>query len=203
MKNINEMIKSTVAKCGKKLTDEEKRQHEEALAKVFIEGIPPKDAMGITDDMMKALYGYAYNLYQGGKYEEANHAFRLLCMFEPGNGKYSLGLAACHHMQKHYQHAIEAYMLTAYVEPDNPLPFYHISDCYQQIGEPWCAVFALNNMLDRIDVEKNPEYAMVKDRAVMTLEKLKKELGASEEPAKVKKTVEKGKKTKDSEKKVA
>lgn len=146
-----------------------------AKANGFILGaIPPKDALGLTDEAVEGMYSQAYRLYNTGKYSEAAQMFRLLVMLNPAQPKFTFGLGACMHLLKEYRNAIELYTMSASLDKTSPLALYHLSDCYLQIKDKLAAVVALEMVIKRAG--DNSAHRVLKDRAKMTLENLKTEL---------------------------
>lgn len=136
----------------------------------------PKDAMGLTDNMVETMYGQAFRLYNTGKYADAAQMFRLLVMLSPGDPKYIFGLAACMHLLKEYRNAIELYTMCASLDRESPLALYHLSDCCMQIQDKLSALVALEMLVKRAG--DNPAHQVLKDRAQMTLTSLRKDLEA-------------------------
>lgn len=145
----------------------------ELTDKMFKQGIPPKEAMGISNQVLEGIYAQAYRLYNTGKYTEAVHLFRLLLMLDPTEFKYMLGLAACFHMLKEYKNAIQAYTMCAILDPQSPIPHYHSADCFIQMKDFLSAMLCLELTLKR--AAEKPEYAKIKERAQMSLESIKKQ----------------------------
>lgn len=145
----------------------------ELTNKMFKQGIPPKDAMGINNQVLEGIYAQAYRLYNTGKYSDATHLFRLLIMLNPTEFRYMLGLAACFHMLKEYKNAIQAYTMCAVLDPQSPIPHYHSADCFLQMKDPLSSMLCLELAIKRAG--DKPEYAKVKERAVMSMESIKKQ----------------------------
>ena len=138
------------------------------------ESASARQAMGLTDAMVEGIYGQAYRLYNTGKYKDSSQLFRLLIMLDAKQPKYALGLAACFHMLKEFQNALPIYTLCGILDPESPLPHYHISDCYIQMGDKISAIISLELAINR--AEGKAEYQILKDRAELTVENLKKEI---------------------------
>lgn len=154
---------------------EETTDHLQDIAdNISKKGILPKDALGMDDQMLEAIYGQAYRLYNTGKYAESGQIFRLLVMVNSMEPKYSMGLAACFHMLKEYKNAIDTYTLSSIIDPENPIPQYHISDCYIKLEDELSAIVALKMAIKRAG--KDPQFQTLVDRAKMTIESLKKSL---------------------------
>ncbi len=137
-------------------------------------GVQPQEVIGLNDAMVEGIYGQAYRLYNTGKYKDAIQLFRLLITLNPTEAKYSMGIAACFHMLKEYENAIGAYTLCGAIDPDNPIPYYHVSDCYIKMEDKRSALIALEFALNRVG--DKPEYATIKDRITRSIESLKKEI---------------------------
>ena len=142
--------------------------------KIVQEGMLPRDALGLTDEMVEGLYGQAYRLFNNGKYEEAAMLFRLLIMLDFSESKYHFGLASSVHMKGDYSMAAQLYLLAAISDRGNPTPYYHASDCFLNVDDKGAAYGALIKAIE--DASDKPEYQMLKDRCQMSVEALKKEL---------------------------
>ena len=138
----------------------------------------PKDLLKITDAQAEGIYAQAYRLYNTGKYKDACNLFRLLVMINSTEAKYALGMAACFHMQKEYKAAADMYMLCSILDPASPIPPFHASDCYIQMKDRVSALFSLELAVQKAG--QKPEYKVLKDRALLTISTLKKELGMKE-----------------------
>ncbi len=155
-------------------------QLSQVIDKVLKGGMLVKDAMGLNETVVEGIYAQAYRLYNTGKYIEASHLFRMLIAINPTEAKYTLGLAACFHMLKEYRNAVQAYTICGLIDPENPVPHYHASDCYIQLKDILSAIVALEITIKRSGEKK--EYTTIKDRARMTLEGLKKEFKENPPP---------------------
>lgn len=163
-----EVVKELMDKDTKGLPPAEKQDLELVANNVIQKGMLLKEAMGLSDDMVEAIYGFAYRLYSMGKYSEALQMFRLLIMLDPTKEKFVLGLSACFHMQKDYRSAVSSYLLCTVVNPTNPIPHYHASDCYNQLKKDTLAVEQLKICIEKAGEKE--EYAQVKNRAETILE---------------------------------
>jgi type III secretion system low calcium response chaperone LcrH/SycD len=133
------------------------------------------DILGISKEKEEKYYRHAYLLYNTGRYKDAASIFRNVLMpLHTTESKYILGLAACCHMLKEYKMAAGVYLIVSSIDPLNPIPFFHASDCYIQIGDLISATTVLEMAIKRAMDKK--EYATLKQRAEITLNGLKKEL---------------------------
>jgi len=156
-------------------TGKQAEQLKEAISEIgdeiFNKGFSPQQAMGMSSSQTEHIYAQAYRLYNIGKYGEASHLFRILVMINAMETKYMLGLAACHHMMKEYVNAIESYTMCSALDPDNPIPHYHSSDCYLQMKEYLSAMLCLELAIENCGSRQ--EYSKIKERAQLSLESLK------------------------------
>jgi type III secretion system low calcium response chaperone LcrH/SycD len=174
MKSDSHQIKKATETLAQEIGQEKAQEVKNVAAKVVNQGVMPKDMMGLSDAMVEGIYGQAYRLYNTGKYKDATQLFRLLIMLNSTESKYAMGLAACFHMLKEYKNAISTYSICGVIDPDNPIPHYHASDCYIHLDDPVSALIALEMAVKRAG--EKPEYQTLKDRALLTIEGLKKEI---------------------------
>jgi type III secretion system low calcium response chaperone LcrH/SycD len=174
MKSDQERVKKAAKEVGTAVKQAESGNLDTALKRIARKGHSAKEVLGLTDAMLEGIYGQAYRLYNTGKFQEANQLFRLLIMIQPTEPKFTMGLAACFHMEKQYKVAVDMYTIVTVIDPHNPIPYYHASDCYMQMGDPASAIIMLEMAVKRAG--ERPEFKTLKDRATLTLDGLKKEL---------------------------
>lgn len=174
MKGEDQEINKETEKLGNVLSDEMAVHILNVMETTLETGQIPKEALGYTAEKIENIYGQAYHLYNTGKYQDSAQLFRLLIVLEPKEPKYMLGLAACFHMMKEYMNAVKVYNVCSILDPTNPVPQFHLSDCFVQMRERLSAMIALQVAVQRAG--DNPQYQVLKDRALMTIEGLKKEL---------------------------
>ncbi|MGK5594182.1 MAG: SycD/LcrH family type III secretion system chaperone [Parachlamydiaceae bacterium] len=172
--NAKEQIREIIEKVTPNLSKEDKAKQEELLQQVFEEGKQLKDVLNVSNETIEYLYSQAYQLYKTGKYPEANRYFHILYILESQDVRFPMGIAACHHMQKHYRQAVEWYYLCAALDDTSPLPYYHISDCFLKLGEKLSALIALRMLGVRITDE--PQFAKIKEKSQRMMESLTEEI---------------------------
>lgn len=138
------------------------------------QGMNPQEATGLDPQFVESLYAQAYHLYNTGKYTDAAHVFRTLILMNAMEFKYVLGLAACHHLLKEYESAIKVYTVCSVLDPNDPLPYYHSSDCYIQLQDYLSAYVALKMTLKAAG--EKVEFATIKERALLSLEGVQEDL---------------------------
>jgi type III secretion system low calcium response chaperone LcrH/SycD len=174
MKGEQQQIKKAAENIGTNLSKEKSQEFKNVATKAVQEGVMPKDMLGLSDAMVEGIYGQAFRLYNTGKYKDASQLFRLLIMLNSTESKFAMGLAACFHMLKEYKNAVATYAICGVIDPANPIPHYHASDCYLHLQDPVSAQIALEMAIKRAG--DKPEYQTLKDRAQLTLESLKQEV---------------------------
>lgn len=174
MKGDPQRVKRAAEAVGSQVKAQAASKMKGVSQELLQKGQVPKDLLGMNDAMMEGIYGQAYRLYNTGKYRDACQLFRLLIMLNTSEPKYIMGLAACFHMLKEYKSAVETYLLAAMIEPDNPVPHFHASDCYIQSNNQVSALVSLEMAVKRAG--KKPQFATLKDRALLTIQSLKKEI---------------------------
>jgi type III secretion system low calcium response chaperone LcrH/SycD len=153
------------------------QEYTRAAEKILKEKMTPKDAMGVSASYLENVYAQAYRLYNTGKYGEGVHLFRILIMLNPMEPKYLLGLAACFHMLKDYDNAIQTYTMCSALDPTTPIPHYHTSDCFIQQKDYVSAMISLELAIERSGDKQ--EFNKIKERSLMSLQSLKKQLLSS------------------------
>lgn len=175
---IEKMIIEKVAARGDSLTKDEQKQQISALKKVFIQGLSPRLAMGFSSDFMKIVYNHSYNLYNAGKYQEANEFFKMLVQLDPTIPDYYMGLAASYQKLGKFETAIQCYYTLAFVDQTTPIPYYHIASCYEELNNPMGVILSLGGAIQRAG--ENPHYEKIKARSLALLEGWKSKLGIAE-----------------------
>ncbi len=134
---------------------------------IFQKGMLPKDALGISNARIEAMYGQAYRLFNSGNYKEAMNLFNMLVFLNITDAKYTLGLAACLHKLKHYKLAADTYAKCSMLDPKSPVPFYQMALCYLELGDPLSAIVCLELAI-KLCGEKN-EYMELKGTCELTI----------------------------------
>lgn len=157
---------------------EQKAELTKQVTKQIQEGATVKEALGLTDENLEQVYAVAYTRYQQGAYQDAAALFRYLVSLDPNTYKFVLGLAAAHHKLHQYQPAANLYVLASLRAPSDPVPYFHVADCYIRLEDTEMARSALYLCISHC---KSPESATMKERAQLILNALE---GKSPEPEK-------------------
>ena len=136
---------------------------EEMLTDFFSRGGTFRELKNLSEETMEAVYSVAYNLYQGGKYDEAVKVFQFLCFYDHYSAKYYLGLGACRMMQKEYEQAINCFSFAATVDMTDPRAVLYIGDCNLAMNNEESARISYELAFEWAGSQK--EYAKEKQRA--------------------------------------
>lgn len=138
---------------------------------IFEKNMLPMDAMGLDHNTVESMYIQAVHFYNTAQYAESARAFHALLILQPAESKFYIGLGACHQMLGDYQNAITAYGAVGIYDPENPVPHYHASDCYAKQDLIAAAIAELEIAIELCGSQA--QYAMMKDRSVLTIQSLK------------------------------
>jgi type III secretion system low calcium response chaperone LcrH/SycD len=144
--------------------DMDQEQLAEVARAVFEGRTTLKELKGLTDAHLEAIYSVAYTHYQSDQFSDAIAVFSWLCLLDPFQSKYWMGLAAAQQMNKAYEQAIDAYGFASLTgDPNNPLNYLRIGECCLELGEREAALNAFSDA-ERLSAER-PEAADIHERA--------------------------------------
>lgn len=174
MKELDEMIQDAIEMTLPKASTEKKQKYHELLRQALETGqMPSAKDFGITTELEEQFYDLAYQQFKSGNYSDASAILAWLCVIDEKDFRYPFGLACCYHMQKDYENAIGAYNQAFFRDSDNPLPFYHASDCFLKLNYPGMAILCLNMVLSQTD--GIPTFAKLHKRTKLAYDSLVKE----------------------------
>lgn len=168
-KQVQEAIQNVESE-GTLLSPKMREMVEAAFLKIETGQEFPREALGISKEMMEKLYSRAYNLFQSGKYEEALRVFSALRKLDPSDMRYSFGIAACYQYKKEYLLAIGNYFVCNHIDPLNPVPYFHLYDCFVKAEHPFAALPAIQYCIALS--EKDPYYKSLAERAYLEMNHL-------------------------------
>lgn len=140
---------------------------EDAFVKMSREGLSLPEALGFTPEIMEVIYQHAYHLFQSGKYGEALLVFNLLRQLNPDDNRFTFAIAACHHYNKDYVNAAAHYLVYETRDIQNPIPYFHLYDCFTKLGHSAIALNALNEALRLAKL--NPKHDKLKEKIQLEL----------------------------------
>lgn len=152
---------------------EEEQNIKAVLTEVIENGKPLKDALKYTPEMLEELYTIAQQNYSSGNYHDAYILFCILISLDDRVPKYHMGAGACCHMQKKFKEALVHYKACGDLSFGDPLPHYHSTDCFIQLGETPAAFRSVSMAI--MYSENKPEYLQVKERSKLIRDKILEE----------------------------
>lgn len=134
-----------------------------------------KDLKGITNEEMEACYAAAYNLYNNGRFDDADNIFTMLCYYDNRQPKYWMGLGATRQMRKLYEAAAEAYGMGFMLNFTDPRFPFHAADCFLAIKDYDRARKALVAVIEVVKTSETTkkEFLALKEQAEKLLEMIK------------------------------
>ncbi len=147
-------------------------KYKDDLVKYFGNGGTWESLLGYDEDVMMAQYKKAYDLYQQAQYKDAAACFSYLTTLNPYQYSYWMGLGISKQSDRLYEEALVSYTAAEAIDPDNPLPHLHLSQCYYalRLNEP--AIEHLKRVLETAG--DKAEYAEVRKKAQVILDHLRK-----------------------------
>lgn len=167
---VKEMIEQAMENSGRNISPDFKPKLMDALLKIYEDNKTPKEALEITDELMETMYHHAYTLFKAGKYQKAADFFETLLKFDYTDPRLSFACAACYHYMKDYEKAAVFYFISKEADPLNPIPSFHLYDCYMHLDKPVAASEALAAVIAKS--EHDPKYSQLRERALLEKENL-------------------------------
>ncbi|MBO8416307.1 MAG: SycD/LcrH family type III secretion system chaperone [Proteobacteria bacterium] len=111
------------------------------------EGYSLADLAGVKPEQMEALYALAYQYYNAENFEDAANIFKALCLYDPSDERFFMGLAACQQSLKQYKIAADTYSVCSVLSGlKDPKPMYFAALCLLKDGRRDEAVVALKSL---------------------------------------------------------
>jgi type III secretion system low calcium response chaperone LcrH/SycD len=166
-KTMKKEMRESIANLAHANHHATRRGFSKVFNNMFQRGMLPGDASGLSGKKAELIYAEAYNKYKTGKYVEARDIFVALVMLDPYDFKYMFGMASSLHMMKEYDRASNIYLQSTALDPENPTPYFHASDCFFNLNLEVPAIMTLLRCVELCG--NHPQFAAMKDRAEVTL----------------------------------
>jgi type III secretion system low calcium response chaperone LcrH/SycD len=111
-------------------------------------GISEKQVQIVPDDLEPQVYAIAFGLYEKGDYRGASKLFTKLVLTDPFSVHYWQGLAGSQQMAREYLAAVHAWGLVALMREGDPMPHFHVAECFLSLDEQQEALKALDAALE-------------------------------------------------------
>jgi len=168
-------VRNAIDQLGNSIPDNMKKPIEEVFSRMQEKKLTVQEALSINPTMIESIYAEGYKLFKSGKYRDAIAVFTFLRNFEPESYRYSFAVASCYQYLKEYNSALENYLLCTNLDLHNPIPHFHMYDCFMKLDYPFAAFRELiaTILLANQDLDK---YSSLKEKATLEFKKLKKDL---------------------------
>lgn len=161
-------VDAIVGQLGDQLPKDAAPKIEEAIQKIVIDKKSPKDVLGLTPQVMEVIYQQGYHFFQSGKYADALIIFNILRFFDITDPRYTFAIAGCYHYQKDYLNAAANYLIYKVMDPLNPIPSFHLYDCFVKANYPTAALLYIQEALALAGMD--PKYANLKEKIALESE---------------------------------
>ncbi len=132
-------------------------ENREKFASHLSTGGSLQEFAGVDDATMDTLYLAAKLLYEKSLFNDAADAFAFLCGLNPKKYVFWLGLGFSEFHCKHYQEAVNAFLVIKDATPEDPSLPLTLSSCYVELGLLYKALEALDFTL--LAIEGKEEYS--------------------------------------------
>lgn len=130
-----------------------------------------KDILGISAQVVRALYRSGAEIYNEKRYQEAAAAFTVITLMEIPAHDAWIALGNSEYYCQHYQSALIAYAMAAWSDPSNPVSHFYSAHCYEALRE-------YDNAINAVDIalfvlKDNPKYSDWEKKAKDLKQRLK------------------------------
>ncbi len=147
-------------------------KYKDDLVRYFGNGGTWQSLLGYSEDVMMAQYKKAYDLFQNAEYKDAAACFTYLTTMNPYQYTYWMGLGISKQSENHYEEALVSYTAAEAIEPENPIPLLHLSQCYYALQLNDLAIESLERAIKTAG--DKPEHAQARQKAQVILDHLKR-----------------------------
>jgi type III secretion system low calcium response chaperone LcrH/SycD len=108
----------------------------QSIIDAMADGFTPAEAAGVEQARLEALYALGHSLYSSGEYQDAETAFRALCLYDYRDNRFWMGLGASLQAQNKLALATEVYSMAGLATSlKDPAPFYYAGLCFLKMGD--------------------------------------------------------------------
>lgn len=141
----------------------------------LMDGHTISQVTGVSEETLEGLYALAHGLYTSGSFKDAHVVFQALCIYNPNDYRFWMGLGGSRQGLEQYQAAVDAYQMAAVsTSLKNPEPFLYAARCLMKMGRRGDAIVAIKALLKLGDTS-DPRHVQCHDKAKALLSLLEKE----------------------------
>lgn len=172
--DIRQFVRESLGQLEESYPEKTLKMAEEMIVNMYENNLTPREAFKIDPDIFEQLYTQGYNLFNSGKYKDALRMFSFLRRFDPPEYRYHFAVAACHQRLKEYNDAIANYLICNQLDPLDPIPYFHMYDCFRKLDKVFPALDSLVRVL--VLTKKNKKYSEMREKAKLEYAGLKEQL---------------------------
>ena len=132
-----------------------------------------QELLGLEWAFMDRAYHIGCQLLHDKRYEEAESVYFFLRFLNPMVFEYWLGMGTAEQAQNKLENAVNTYSMSLALDPENPLIFFQIANCYYQVDEFASCLQALDYCIDFI--ANAPQHAELLKAAILLKQKAEKQ----------------------------
>ena len=91
-------------------------------------------AAGFSEQNLESLYALGHQLYQAGRYDEALKLFSFVTLQNHVEKRYLIATGATLQMLERHSEALGFYGMACFMDPNDPVPVFHGSECLIALG---------------------------------------------------------------------
>jgi Flp pilus assembly protein TadD len=113
------------------------------LAKAMDGGTPLATFLGLSPQLLEALYGRAFAFFDAGHIDRAEATFRALCVLDGRRADHWMGLGICARHREDLESAMVAFSTASSLRADWVVPHFHILEIHMRQSELQAALALL------------------------------------------------------------
>ncbi len=119
-------------------------------------GLEKTEIRPLPSEEVFDLYRNGFRLYEMKNYEEALTIFKRLVLSYPLHKECWQAFAGALQMTGRFQEATSAWAVIALLDPQDPYPHFHVTECYIALGKTEEAQKALNMLMSMPEAQTDP-----------------------------------------------
>lgn len=124
-----------------------------------------QEILEVSDQRMDQFFFIACNMLKEKKIQESLQTFLFLLFLNSNRYDYWLGLGSANLLQGNYEGAIDAFEMSAMMQPINPIPYFYLSKCLFSMHDRINALQAIELALEYS--KENDEFEEIYRQALL------------------------------------
>lgn len=145
-----------------------------AIVEALRRGATVADLTGTSQEVLECLYALGHDLYGSANYVDAETVFRALCLYNPHERRYWMGLAGSRQGQEKFEEAIDAYQFAALATGlDDMEPLLYGAQCLLRLNRKPEAITGLEGIVAHSEKSSDAKQRVVGQKAQALLDLLR------------------------------